>query len=518
MKGPIARRAKTNEERTTEQMRRAKRKSHALVEIPAARASALESIVLELCNAVWQCEITRLYALQNLDSLRIRTGTIYSGGDFIRFILDAISSKLKMVSGNKINFQFVWEFSCEKWQPAMKMAKLIYGERTLIFKKAEDLGKPKGRADAYGFSKPQPIPDCDLLIFGFYCGEFSPLYTNRDNGGDVIEFAQGESGKTWRYAMAYASWAKPALVCVENSDKFDWEQNGRSGLVEAEKDLHNNGYILRGHQHMEASTWGRDPQNRSRVYLHARVSSSIHQAPQFSHKDILAFIRPRLPTRDIEDYLMDGPTALGDCWMSKEIWTQKRQKDKDWPKDMEHCRQAYADRGLPWPPPVWIESDDDSFSCSSNPSVWGLPPDAVIILHGIKKRQAAILYAHVVRALTTKPQPGTVTWFHGEMSWKFSKKSPENSKLCPTLTSKSQFVLLHFPSNGQAPQLRWLSPVEAFHLQGCKLSDILSSAQFAGAVHMFSRNELTRLAGQSFHFPSCAYYVLAALLEQRLCS
>ena len=119
-----------------------------------------------------------------------------------------------MVSGNKINFQFVWEFSCEKWQPAMKMAKLIYGDRTLIFKKAEDLGKPGGKASAYGFSSPQPIPHCDFLIFGFYCGEFSPLYTKRDNGGDVIEFAQGESGKTWRYAMAYASWAKPALVCV----------------------------------------------------------------------------------------------------------------------------------------------------------------------------------------------------------------------------------------------------------------------------------------------------------------
>ena len=75
--------------------------------------------------------------------------------------------------------------------------------------------------------------------------------------------------------MAYASWAKPALVCVENSDKFDSEKNGRSGLVEAEKDLQNNGYILGGHQHMEASVWGRDPTKRSRVYLHARESSSI---------------------------------------------------------------------------------------------------------------------------------------------------------------------------------------------------------------------------------------------------
>ena len=92
------RRAKTNEEHTTEQMRRAKRKSLALVEIPAARASSLESSVLELCNAVWQCEITRLYACQNLDKLRIRTGTIYSGGDFIRFFLDATAPKLNMVS------------------------------------------------------------------------------------------------------------------------------------------------------------------------------------------------------------------------------------------------------------------------------------------------------------------------------------------------------------------------------------------------------------------------------------
>ena len=154
------RRAKTNEERTTEQMRRAKRKSHALVEIPPAKASALESIVLELCNAVWQCEITKLYALQNLDGLRIRTGTIYSGGDFIRFILDAISSKLKMVSGNKINFQFVWEFSCESWQPAMRMAKLIYGERISIFKDVEELGNPGGKAHAVGFKRPQVADLC----------------------------------------------------------------------------------------------------------------------------------------------------------------------------------------------------------------------------------------------------------------------------------------------------------------------------------------------------------------------
>ena len=95
-----------------------------------------------------------------------------------------------------------------------KMAKLIYGERILIFKDVEELGNPGGKAHAVGFKRPQGIPHCDLLIFGFFCGEFSALNTGRADGGDVIEFAQGESGKTWRYAMAYASWAKPALVCV----------------------------------------------------------------------------------------------------------------------------------------------------------------------------------------------------------------------------------------------------------------------------------------------------------------
>ena len=120
-------------------MRRAKCKSLAL-------ASSIESNVLELCKAVLHC--------QNLDKLCIRSG------DFIRFLLDATAPKLNMVSGNKINFQFVWEFSCEKWEPAQKMAKSIYGERTLIFKDVEELGNPGGKAHVVGFKRPQVVDLC----------------------------------------------------------------------------------------------------------------------------------------------------------------------------------------------------------------------------------------------------------------------------------------------------------------------------------------------------------------------
>ena len=61
------------EEHITEQMRRAKCKSLALESVPTARASSIESNVLELCKAVLHC--------QNLDKLCIRTAVVAISSD-----------------------------------------------------------------------------------------------------------------------------------------------------------------------------------------------------------------------------------------------------------------------------------------------------------------------------------------------------------------------------------------------------------------------------------------------------
>ena len=64
------------EEHITEQMRRAKCKSLALESVPTARASSIESRVLEPCEAVWLCDSTRACAFQILNKLCIRTTRI----------------------------------------------------------------------------------------------------------------------------------------------------------------------------------------------------------------------------------------------------------------------------------------------------------------------------------------------------------------------------------------------------------------------------------------------------------
>ena len=72
-KTPLTQTPLTNEEHITEQMCRAKRKSLAVESVPTARASSIESNVLELCKAVWHC--------QNLDKLCIRTAVVAISSD-----------------------------------------------------------------------------------------------------------------------------------------------------------------------------------------------------------------------------------------------------------------------------------------------------------------------------------------------------------------------------------------------------------------------------------------------------
>ena len=65
------------------------------------------------------------------------------------------------------------------------------------------------------------------------------------------------------------------------------------------------------------------------------------------------------------------------------------------PRQLTDSAEANADAIVPFC--VLVCVCQKQCSCSCDPSVWGLPPDAVIILHGISKRAATILYEQVVR-------------------------------------------------------------------------------------------------------------------------
>ena len=144
-------------------------------------------------------------------------------------------------------------------------------------------------------------------------------------------------------------------------------------------------------------------------------------------------------------------------------------------------------------------------------STWELPQGSLVNLRGCHKRQLDLWYYHMVLKHPEFPAEASMAFLRAEMGWSRIKK-PFMFDKAPTVTSKMEMLLLQ--KSGEA-QFRWVAPDELWGLQGMPLADVVGCDNLDKVTSRFSNVELTKFAGQAFHQPSMATFVMCALMTRR---
>ena len=157
-------------------------------------------------------------------TLEMYWASICSGSEVVLFVLLSIATYYQ---SRGVNVIFKHRFSCE-CKPAKQQ--WIHGlfdelgmEQACVFVRAEDLNQP--RAYCCTHRRKCPVPDCDIMIAGTSCKDFSKASSNRRNlsPADVLkqESTPGGSAQTMRALLQYVSHHCVAILLLENSDNLD---------------------------------------------------------------------------------------------------------------------------------------------------------------------------------------------------------------------------------------------------------------------------------------------------------
>ncbi|KAI7223770.1 hypothetical protein KC333_g346 [Hortaea werneckii] len=157
-------------------------------------------------------------ALNSLTGRTIRIATLCSGTESPLLAMEMVADALK--TRGLIGFDVEHVFSAE-----IVPHKQAYIERNFApprifrditeFPEAFEQQEPHATT-AYGSVVPIPM-DVDIVIAGTSCVDYS-----RQNNHQVSIDADGESGRTWRGALAYCKACRPAIVIFENIVNAAW--------------------------------------------------------------------------------------------------------------------------------------------------------------------------------------------------------------------------------------------------------------------------------------------------------
>ena len=157
-------------------------------------------------------------------TLVINWASMCSGSEVVLFDLLSIATYYQ---GRGVNVIFKHRFSCE-CKPAKQQ--WIHGlfdelgmEQACVFVQAEDLNQP--RAYCCTHRRKCPVPDCDIMIAGTSCKDFSKASSNRCHLSptDVLmqDSTPGGSAQTMRALLKYVSRHCVAILLLGNSDNLD---------------------------------------------------------------------------------------------------------------------------------------------------------------------------------------------------------------------------------------------------------------------------------------------------------
>ena len=360
------------------------------------------------------------------------------------------------------------------------------------------------------------VPMIDVVIAGIPCDSKSGLNNNRSSFDDCIVKRRGSTGSGWGYCWAWCLANGVKLLVIENTPEFDKKVKANSDdtscLLQVRKEVEAAGWSLVSAR-QSACLYG-DQQTRVRVYAACYPDSetgplTLEEKGAFSEYLHLLELR-QAPLKEV---LLVAEAVRHDPWLARDRLIQGR-KEKGCAKEDKRAQVLFAKAGMPdaWPPPFYNSTVD-----INAPSMWNLPAAAYVNLHGASKRQLLVLYyAIVVKKELDNLEWGDFGFFCSEQSLQFLPDKRLVQTVCPTVTSKSQIVVMQ--RCGLCPQLRWMSPYESFALQGMPLHSMLGGARLADIAQALGYKDMLQLAGAAFHQPSAAAFVIACLLTRRISS
>lgn len=218
----------------------------------------------------------------------------------------------------------------------------------------------------------------------------------------------------------------------------------------------------------------------------------------------------------VERYLSTVAEARVDPFLSKEYLSSWRKPTPNCEKENRKAQDWYDEMklGNVWQCPIIMKVFKDG-ECLVNhdAAAWGLPKGTFVCLHGCSRRAALLLFAKVKEVLAELDHyDGKIIWISSEMSWGFCGGKRIPTGCLPTLTAKTEMVLLSLnPDFGF--QLRFLSVREMFRFHGVCLEDIVAPGEVNALTYHYSMPQLVRMVGNSFHHPSMSAMAFGTVLR-----
>ncbi|RMY59454.1 hypothetical protein D0865_02069 [Hortaea werneckii] len=281
-------------------------------------------------------------ALNSLTGRTIRIATLCSGTESPLLAMEMVADALK--TRGLIGFDVEHVFSAE-----IVPHKQAYIERNFApprifrditeFPEAFEQQEPHATT-AYGSVVPIPM-DVDIVIAGTSCVDYS-----RQNNHQVSIDADGESGRTWRGALAYCKACRPAIVIFENIVNAAWGKMisdfkeigyGSKGVLVDTKDF----YL---------------PHTRQRGYMVCFDGRSCNQEAEkmaTQWQDLIIEFR-RLASSPVSSFLIPSDQVL----LRLQAREDENDKEVDWTKCEITQMEYRQDSGIGYARPFtqWQES------------------------------------------------------------------------------------------------------------------------------------------------------------------
>ena len=247
-------------------------------------------------------------------------------------MLRSTALHLKHLSDGKFDVTWDVKLMVEKWGSAASMARLVHGFDVKIFRKAADfsvLRQNNGAARLQGATKKAHwaiVEDVDIIIGGFYCGNYSPLNNSRIQGTVDIEGSMSKSGRTWSHMIDYLLYCDSVKrLVVENAKDVCADPNHLGAAVDVMmSQLTELGFSAR-YTILAAAVAGHDPHKRVRFYMSGLRGLDA--------SGLGAVLQEALPSEQfvhpVAHYLYSAEEAQADIWLSHEKLTEFRDPSGD---------------------------------------------------------------------------------------------------------------------------------------------------------------------------------------------
>ncbi len=267
------------------------------------------------------------------------------------------------------------------------------------------------------------------------------------------------------------------------------------------------------------------PAVRRRVYLVARLErADMVPSDEFSTRVRLFMEQFKMEQSPVEEYLKDPVQASASPFLQKGFLLEGRRR-KSAEKDAQDAELVYTRYGKAYPPAGLFDASGE-LVCTT--SLWRMPSDGFVCLHGLSQRSSEIMFFRMAYQCLAARLHGSVCTTKSELSWqhlgftgKSAVKHPDvttglKQGAIPTITAQTEPILIVSGHPRLKDQIRWIAIDEMFRLMELPLESIIPPCRRGDLHHMFKRRELVGIAGMAFHMVTALAFILSSLMGERL--